>query len=501
MLRTLDLIIIVVYLLVVIGIGLRARGKQESAEDYFTAGGGLGTTFGSLLVGLSIAATLFSGISFLAYPSVVYVHGVVLFVGVAVISMPVAWLTLRWFLPRYLAHDHAQPYDVIERKFGPGTRTLSAVLYVMMRIGWMAALIYAPSLAIMAAMGLGPAWFWPVVLVIGLTSTLYTVFGGIRSVIVTDAIQFCIIALGIALTIGYILWYIPVPISQAVTDLNSTGHFHWLDFSTDPKAALTFWTVGIGVTIANMGNYIADQMSLQRYLAGGTSRAALRSFTINVFGVLVVLLLLVGVGLALNAWYRHTNDPNLPSATDKIFPYFLTTQLPSGISGLLLAALIAATMSSMTSGINTLAGAVTMDFRVRFGSAMSGAQQLRFGRWSSLVIGLASTGVAGLVSRLGGLFDLTQIILGVFAGPLLVCVLLSVSKLRTTGVWMSAGLVAGCAAGWVGAFSSSVASLWVAPCAAATTALLALGGTLLAPGATDDTGRSDTKASYPPGLD
>lgn len=479
MLRTLDLVIIVVYLVAVIAIGLRARGKQQDASDYFTAGGGLGSAFGSLLVGLSIAATLFSGISFLAYPSVVYVHGVILFMGVAIICMPVAWLALRWFLPRYLAHAHAQPYDVIERKFGPHTRTLAAVMYVMMRIGWMAALIYAPSLAIMAAAGLEAAWFWPIVLTIGLTSTLYTVFGGIRSVIVTDAIQFCVIALGITLTIGYILWQIPVPVGEAVADLTSTGHFHWLDFSINPKAPLTFWTVGIGVTVANLGNYVADQMSLQRYLAGGSSRAAMRSFTINVAGVLVVLLLLVGVGLAINAWYRHVQDPNLPAKIDDIFPYFLASQLPAGISGLLLAALIAATMSSMTSGINTLAGAITMDFRTRLGGPITAGQQLRFGRWMSLIIGLASTAVAGVVNRLGSLFDLTQIILGVFVGPLLVCVLLSVGPVRVSGRWMSAGLIAGCAVGWFAAFSSAIAPLWVAPCAAATTTLFAVAGPLI----------------------
>lgn len=478
MLKTLDLVIIVIYLLGVIAIGLRARGKQENASDYFTAGGGLGSAFGSLLVGLSIAATLFSGISFLAYPSVVYVHGVILFMGVALICMPVAWLVLRWFLPRYLSQEHAQPYDVIERKFGAHTRTLAAVMYVMMRIGWMAALIYAPSLAIMAATGLSGAWFWPIVLTIGLTSTLYTVFGGIRSVIVTDAIQFCVIALGIALTIGFILWHIPIPISEAVTDLHSTGHFHWLDFNLSPKAPLTFWTVGLGVTIANLGNYVADQMSLQRYLAGGSPKAALRSFTINVVGVLVVLLLLVGVGLAINAWYRAVQDPNLPAKIDDIFPYFLASQLPAGISGLLLAALIAATMSSMTSGINTLAGAITMDFRTRLGGPITPAQQLTFGRWSSLVIGLASTAVAGVVNRLGSLFDLTQIILGVFAGPLLVCVLMAVSPVRASGRWMAAGLISGCLVGWLAAFSSAIASLWVAPCAAATTTLFVIIGTL-----------------------
>ncbi len=479
MLSTLDLLIIVVYLGVVITVGLLARGSQRSAADYFTAGGGLGTFFGSLLVGLSIAATLFSGISFLAYPSVVYTHGVILFVGVALICMPVAWLVLWWFLPRYLKHSHAQPYDVIEQAFGPGTRTLAATLYFMMRIGWMAALIYAPSMAIMAAARLDPVWFWPVVLTIGLTSTAYTVLGGIRSVIVTDAIQFCVIAAGVAMTIGYIVWRLPVAMSSVLPDLRQTGHFHWLDLSLNPADPLTFWTVAIGVTVANLGNYVADQMSLQRYLANGNPRSALRSFTINVIGVIVVLLLLVGVGLAINVWYRVTDDPNLPSAVDQIFPYFIASELPSGVSGLLLAALIAATMSSMTSGINTLAGAATMDFRTRLGPTMTAKGQLHFGRWASLIIGLVCTAIAGVVHRLGTLFDLTQIILGVFAGPLLVCLLLSVGPVRLSGRWMTAGLLAGSLTGWLTVRSAAVAPLWVAPAAAAATAIVASIGALV----------------------
>src|SRR5688572_12765292 len=149
-------------------IGLLASGRQKDVDDYFTAGGSMRGWFGNILVGLSIAATLFSGISFIFYPAVVYSGGLVLFVGVTFVCMPVTYLVLRWFLPRYLGHGGTHPYGIIESTYGASSRTTASVLYMLMRIGWLAALIYAPTLAIMAAARLDPVWFWPCVLITGL---------------------------------------------------------------------------------------------------------------------------------------------------------------------------------------------------------------------------------------------------------------------------------------------------------------------------------------------
>lgn len=460
---TIDLLIVVLYIAGSVIVGFAAKGKQETADDYFMAGGGLKSAFGTVLVGLSIAATLFSGISFIAYPSVVYSVGLILLMNVMIIGMPVAWLVLRfWFLPRYLALGVKFPYDSIEMRFGVPTRTLAAALFVLMRVGWMAAMIFAPTLAVMAMGNLGQAWFWPLVLIVGLSCTVYTVFGGIRSVIVTDAIQFIVIAVGIAATIAYILVRLPIPLGQAWSELGQSGHLRWLDFSTDLTKPLTFWSVTIGVTVANLANYVGDQMSLQRYLASGGLKSANRSFLINVVGVMLVLVLLAGVGLALHVWYQHMPDPALPQKPDKVFPHFVATRLPVGLAGLLLAAILAATMSSMASGINALAATVTLDFRVRFGGPMVPAQQLRYAKISSLLVGLASTAVAGFVDRLGMLFLLIQVLLGVFAGPLLTCVMLSVARTRINGAAMFLGMIVGCTVGAVVAWTN-LSELWVSP--------------------------------------
>jgi len=456
-----------------IAVGLATRGRQETADDYFIAGGMMRGWLSTTIVGLSIAATLFSGISFIFYPAETYRGGLVLFMGVTFVSMPVAYFTLSFFLPKYLATHVTHPYETIERKFGPTTRTVASLMYASMRIGWLAALIYAPTLAIMAAGRLSPGWFWPVVLATGLVSTLYTVFGGIRGVIVTDALQFLVIIAGIAATFICVWIKLPVSLSEAISALYEAGRLNFLPVSLDPTAKLTVWTVTIGVTVANLTNYIGDQMSLQRYLATGETKTALHTFSVNVVGVILVLTLLTSVGLAMFVFYRFVYDPTLPQNIDQIFPHFIATQLPVGISGLVLAAILAATMSSMTSGINALAATVTLDLMPRIARPLSTIEQLRFAKICSCVVGVVSTLLAGVVNRLGSLFDLTQIILGVFAGPLLTVVLLSVVDRRISSLGMIVGLLMGCAVGW-GVAISPVAALWTAPVSAGCTLLIAL---------------------------
>jgi SSS family transporter len=494
MLTTIDWTIIAVYLAAMIAVGIACRGKQDDSADYFIAKGGLSGVFGSIIIGLSIAATFFSGISFLAYPANVYQHGLLVTLGLP--TFLVVWLVLRFvFLPRYLAGGWQHPYEILERRYGLGVRRVAALLFVLMRIGWMATLIYAPTSALLAAAGLGPEWYWPIIFIVGLSSTIYTAFGGIRGVIITDAIQFLLIIAGIAITLIYILVKLPVPLGDAVALMHHNGRLNWWEPSLSLTKPLTLWAVLIGFTVASLGSYLGDQMALQRYLTSSSVAESSRSFLVKVIGVVIVLLMLFAVGVSLGAWYLLKNDPQLPSATDQIFPYFIAKELPAGVSGLLLAALLAATMSSITSGINALAGSILIDFRrggdVGQPDALAARKQLWIARGVSLAIGVVATLSAGLVVHLGQLFDITQKLLGVFLGPLAVCLLLAVLNVRVSGRALIASLLAGCAAGWLAALTPNIAafwpsvlsvdSLWVSPIACLASALVALIGVLVAP--------------------
>lgn len=468
-----DVGIMGIYLVGMTLVGLLARGRDDDARDYFTAGGTLNNWFSTVVVGLSIAGTFFSGISFISYPSVVYSSGVLLPVVGVVVCLPISFVVLRyWFLPRYLASGSKYPYDIVEARFGPATRTLAASLYILMRIGWMAAMIYAPTIAIMSMCKLDAKWFWPIVLVTGLSNTLYTVFSGIRGVIVTEAIQMLVIMLGVSATIAAAWWQLPVPLQTAIADLRNSGRLDVLNFSLDSKAGLTVWSVVFGVTVGNLCNYIGDQMSLQRYLATGDTRAAGRSFLVNVVGVVIVVVLLTIVGLSLFVFYNHASDPTLPSKADQVFPHFVATRLPVGVAGLLLAALLAAT--SIPSGINTLAGVLTLDFHARFAPDLTGARLAKWGKIYSLLIGVAATAAAGIVSKLGTLFESSQIILGVFAGPLLSCIVVAVAGWKCRGWAMICGMLIGWLAGVAATYAGAYA-LWVAPISALLTLVVSLG--------------------------
>ncbi len=154
-------------------------------------------------------------------------------------------------------------------------------------------MIYAPTLAILTMGNLDHKWFWPIVLITGLSNTFYTVVSGVRGVIVTEAVHIPVIILGITATIVAAWWQLPVPFDTALDDLVSTGRLNVFDFSLDPAAPLTFWTVVFGVSIGNLTNYLGDQMSLQRYLVTGDARAASRSFAVNIIGVVIVVSLLI----------------------------------------------------------------------------------------------------------------------------------------------------------------------------------------------------------------
>ncbi len=455
-----DYLIIAVYLIASMGVGIAFRGKQDNADDYFQAGGRFSSNFQLILVGFSIAATLFSGISFLSYPSVTYGTGIRMLL--VLVSFPACWALLHfWFLPRFFQHDVKHPYDIIEDQLGRSVRMVASTMFIFLRIFWMGALIYAPTLMIITSAGLNDNLFWPIILTIGIVSTVYTTIGGIRGVIITDAIQFMVILIGVGTVVFYSITQTQGSLSDIFSYLKESDHLKLANFTFDPSENFSFWTLTVGILVVNLGIYVADQMSLQRYLATGSVKAASRSFAINVIGAAIVVTTLVFLGLVLAAWYGLNPDPLLPQESDKIFPYFIATQIPQGIAGLLIAAILAATMSSMTSGINALAGCLTNDFYSRFGER-SEKSLLKFGRVTCIVVGLLSTISAGFLDKIGSIWDITQTIGGCFLGPLFAVIIFAIHEFKFRPLFIIAGVILGFATGLIISFSF-VASLWSPP--------------------------------------
>ena len=491
--QLLDLVIIAGYLLLTVIIGIRCGGSQSDDVEYFTGGFSRDSDpnpfrrwLSVLIVGLSIGATFFSGISMLGYPSQGYSSGVA--VGLFVPVLPLACVVIVWwFLPRFFASVRIQqhPYEIIEAKMGYSVRAVAAGMYVLLRIGWMGVLIYAPVTAIMSSTSLGYEWFWPLILIIGVSSTLYTTLGGLRGVLVTDAIQFLVMGLGVVGPIIFILLDERFEFTAAMDFLRQNNRLEFADFQFDITKKFTVWSVLAGAGVAQLGVAVGDQMSIQRYMAAGSLRESQRAFLLNIVGVMIVVSLLVLLGVLLSVWYGlHPESTPAPN-NDHVFPSFVTRNMPAGVPGMILAAILAATMSSMTSGINSLAGCLTMDFAARSPKYADPAARLRFARLVSVILGLSATCLAGFVAQLGEIFDVAQAVLGVFLGPLLICMGLAVTSYTVRSEVMIAAMIVGCVAGWIVAFSEAI-SLWVAPAAAAITLIFALTGlSSSGPGTTD----------------
>jgi len=202
---------------------------------------------------------------------------------------------------------------------------------------------------------------------------------------------------------------------QMLRELGDSGRLELLNLSFDPTNTFTFWAVICAAIVGNLGSYLADQMALQRYLASASPREAARSFLINIVGALGIVVTLIGIGLLLWLWYRHYPDPQRPTEPDKIISYFISKELPMGVSGLLIAAILAATMSSMTSGINALAGALTNDWVARLGRPRTSEAMFRLGRRASLAIGLLATVSAGVVDQFDSIYEASHAIMGYFS--------------------------------------------------------------------------------------
>jgi SSS family solute:Na+ symporter len=466
----LDILVIFVYMAGVIWAGLRSRSKEGDSEDYFTAKQGFHGVLGMIMVGFSMAATLFSGISFVIYTSVAYQHGAG--IAASMLGLPLILLFLKlWFLPRYLAGSGSHPYDIIEDRLGGSVRLCISAMFILLRIVWMAVMLVAPTLVLMGAAGLGQEWFWPIVITTGVVCTLYTTIGGIRSVIITDAIQFAVMGAGMILIISIILWKLGLPVGDIVGQLSDAGRLKVFDFTFDLTNSYTVWTMVFGLAIANLGSYTGDLMMLQRYLAAESPKAAAKAFAINTWGVLIVVTALIIAGLLLWVWFQHHPSNTLPENPDQVLAYFITKELPAGIAGLLIASILAATMSSMTSGIIALSGTITNDWVERYGRTRTSVELVRIGRICSVGIGAISIGCAGLAYRLGDLFSSTQQAMGAFLGPMLACMVIVVAgwKVRPFGVIL--GMVLGTIAGWSVPFTP-LSPIWVGTGSALVTLLV-----------------------------
>ena len=411
-LQGLDYVVVGVYLLGVLAVGVYFSRHQSRSEDYFVGG----RQMPWLAVGLSIMASLLSTISYLASPGEMIKNGPTMALAWLVVPFVFVVVSFVW-LPFLMKLKLTSVYEYLDRRFGARAGKLASILFVfVLRLFWMGMVVLTASVAVadityasMARLvgsdfGL-QAWTLVVLTSVGTLATLYTVLGGIKAVIWTDVVQTVILIAGAILTLVII-----------VSD-TGTGPVDWWNTMTDKAGGghefppLWSWDLGernvIGFAVMHSAfwylcTFLGDQVAMQRYFTMNSLKSAVRSNVVNFSCDLVIMILLALCGMALLTYYLQNpaeivdgiSDPQEARVADRVFPHFIGHHLPVGAAGLVVAALFAAAMSSLDSGINSVATVLIVDFVRKKHPDISDERELVLARKLSVVVGVGCTAMA-----------------------------------------------------------------------------------------------------------
>ncbi|MGB8967321.1 MAG: sodium:solute symporter [Candidatus Sulfotelmatobacter sp.] len=351
----LDLAIIALYLVGITLFGLRFRKRHRSLRDYFLAGRDIPWW----AIALSIVAAETSTLTIISIPGLAYDTNLTFLqvvmgylVGRVVISLVL--------LPQYFRGDLYTAYELIERRFGRGLRSLTAGLFLLTRAAAEGVRVYAVSIVVSIALGTGEVASIAIITVLTL---IYTFEGGLAAVIWTDVVQTAIYVGGTLIGLVTILHLVPGGWTAIHAAAASAGKLQVFDFRPNFRLPYTFWAGVIGGTFFITASHGTDQLIVQRLLAARSQKQSTVALLSSGVAILFQFALFLIVGVMLWAFYR------VPSANfgkpDRIYPTFIVSQMPHGISGLLIAAILAAAMSNLSAALNSLSSSTVMDFLLR----------------------------------------------------------------------------------------------------------------------------------------
>ncbi len=410
-----DLGVLVLYLALVVAVGCQFVRRSGNTSEFMAAGRALP----GWAVGLSIFGTYVSSISFLANPGKSFADNWNPFVFS--LSLPLAaWIAVKVFVPFYRRGDEISAYHHLELRFGPWARTYAVVCYLLTQLARMATILYLVALA------LAPLTGWSVmtiIIVMGLLVTIYTLLGGIEAVIWTDVAQSLILSVGMLLCVGILLFRMPEGPGQLFSIAWQHDKFSLGSFGSSLTQS-TFWIVLLYGLFINLQNFGIDQSYVQRYLTARTDQDASRSVWLGALLYLPVSALLFLIGTGLFSYY--TAQPELlpstgsPLKPDAVFPHFIVTELPVGIRGILIAAVMAAAMSSVDSSLNCSATLTLKDLYDRYLRPQCGERESMIVLYSATVFwGIAGTCSALAMTRIQQALDAWWQLAGVFSGGML----------------------------------------------------------------------------------
>lgn len=439
-----DLSIIALYLLSMIGVGVYFSRKNISTDQFTKASGHIP----GWAIGISLYATFLSSNTFLGVPGKAFGSNWNSFVFS--LSMPLAaWIAAKYFVPFYRKTGEISAYTHLERRFGPWARTYAMFCFVLTQLARMGSIFFGIALTLEALTGID---MHTIMIVSGLCIIVYTMLGGMEAVIWTEVAQGIIKTVGALVVVGIVIMEMENGVADIISigathDKFSLGSFALTDFTTS-----TFWVVFLYGFFINLNNFGIDQNYVQRYHTAKNEKEAARSIWLCVYWYLPVSLVFFFIGTALYAYFQQHPEliasvkqevalhkgvdvsALLPSDYgDKVLPHFMVTKIPQGLLGLIIAAILSAGMSTISSGMNSSATVFLKDIYQRYVDRNVSPKK----EMIVLYTATASMGVLAIITGIAmigvkSILDLWWQLAGIFSGGMLGLFLLGMIS-KTTG--------------------------------------------------------------------
>lgn len=433
---TLNWCIFIGYLLLMLPFGFFFMKRGKDTKDYFKGGGRIPWWVN----GVSIFATMLSSLTFMTIPAMTFISDWRYF-PLAITIFAMAPVVIYLYLPFFRRLNITSAYEYLELRFNLFSRVFASLAFIIFMVARSAVVTFLPSLALSVVAGID---LYVSIVLVGSITVIYSTIGGMEAVVWSDFVQ-AIILIGGALVALVLLVMGSGGIAETVTLASEAQKLNLLDFSWS-IAEPVFWITIIGGLVANLSSYTSDQTIVQRYLTTKDEKGASRSIWFN--GLLSVgsSALFYAIGTALYTFYKKNPgafDIVMPS-NDSIFPTFIVTELPAGVSGLLIAAIFAATMSTLSSNFNSAATAFVTDFYRRF-LVNDEKKAFRMAHITTVVVGTLAIGFALVIAswqNIYSLFDTFQTMIGILTGGLAGLFFMGIFMSRINGIGAIAGLIA-----------------------------------------------------------
>ena len=392
-----------VYALLMVGMACFFIFKKKDENDYFRGGNRIPW----YVAGMSIFATMLSSITFIAIPTQAYLQDWRYFV-MAFFIIGMAPVAIYYYLPFFCRLGITSAYEYLEKRFNLGVRLFGSAAFVVFMVCRVAVVTLLPAIALNAVTGIS---IDACILICGILTMIYCSLGGLEAVIWSDFVQGIVLMGGAVSVLVLLILKTGAPGEHFSTFWNVASTYN-KNTMWDFRFILTqpvFWVVAVQGLISNLSSYTSDQCVIQRYIATPDENATKRSLWFNGCMSVFAQVVFYGIGMALFAFY-HTHpeamDVTMPKG-DSVLPIFMATEMPPWLAGLVIAAVFAATISTLSANLSSASTAVVTDFVKRFNPGISGKAQIRCGQVCTYVVGIIGIMAALTLARMesSALFD------------------------------------------------------------------------------------------------